>query len=58
VIGPLIAARIRNVIAIAASWEPIASSDETTSEPLYGRRKPSRRRKVYRCAGASGTIEI
>ena len=34
--GPLIAARMRNVIAIAASCEPIASSDETTSDHLYG----------------------
>ena len=56
--GPLIAARMRNVIAIAASCEPIASSDETTSDHLYGRRKPSRRRNVVRCRGTSGTFEI
>ena len=56
--GPLMAARMRNVMAIAASWEPTASSDDTTSDHLYGRKKPSRRRNVVRCRGGSGTLEI
>jgi hypothetical protein len=56
--GPLIAARMRNVIAMAANCEPIASSDETNSDHLYGRRNPSRRRNVVRCRGTSGTFEI
>jgi hypothetical protein len=46
------------VIAIAASCDPIASSKDTTSDHLYGRRKPSRRRNVVRCRGTSGTFEI
>ena len=40
--------RSGTAIAIAAAWEPTARTIETTSDHLYGLRKPSRRTKVSR----------
>ena len=45
---PSIASPTSSTIAIAAACESTARIVETSSEPLYGRRKPSRRTNVRR----------